>query len=333
MTMNNKITIGQYIPTNSWLHRLDPRVKILSLIVMLVAVFIVPISSQIVHIIMLSSLLVLAILLTISAKVPLSRVLSGIRPVVFLLTFTFVLQIFANNEGDVLREQTMYISLTSVLAIIFIIFFYNFTKKYIKFRIIYFFLMVICIFFVQAILPYVSFTTYDLVITSGGVIRGLFLFIRIITIIFITSLLTFTTMTTDLNYGMEALFKPLTYIKVPVEMMAMMLSLILRYIPTLLFETEKIMKAQASRGLDFSESKLKEKLVQVIALLVPIFVISLNRAEELSDAMEARGYVIGEKRTRVDEYKIKFKDLSVVFASLIVMGLVIYFRIVLWQDI
>lgn len=327
--MNNKITIGQYIPTNSWLHRLDPRVKILALVIMLVTVFIVPISHEIVHISMIISLLVLTIILTLTSKIPLNRILSGIRPIVFLLTFTFVLQIFANNEGSQLADLTMYISLTSILAIILIILFYNFTKKYVKFRIIYFFLMVFSLFAVQAVLPYINFTNYNLVITSGGVIRGLFLFLRIITIIFITSLLTFTTMTTDLNYGMEALFKPLTYIKVPVEMMAMMLSLILRYIPTLLFETEKIMKAQASRGLDFSESKLKDKLVQVIALLVPIFVISLNRAEELSDAMETRGYVIGAKRTRIDEYKIKFKDLSLVLGSLIVLGLVIYFRIVL----
>lgn len=327
--MNNKITIGQYIPTNSWLHRLDPRVKILALIFMLVAVFIIPISHELVHISMIISMLVLTVLLTLTSKVPLNRVLSGIRPIVFLLTFTFVLQVFANNEGNQIADLTMHISLTSILAIIFIVLVYNFTKKYIKFRIVYFFLMVFGIFAVQAVLPYVSITNYNLLVTSGGVIRGLFLFIRIITIIFITSLLTFTTMTTDLNYGMEALFKPLTYIKVPVEMMAMMLSLILRYIPTLLFETEKIMKAQASRGLDFSESKLKDKLVQVIALLVPIFVISLNRAEELSDAMETRGYVIGAKRTRVDEYKIKFKDLSLVFGSLIVLGLVIYFRIVL----
>lgn len=327
--MNNKITIGQYIPTNSWIHRLDPRVKILALIIMLVTVFIVPISHELIYVGMIVGLLLITLAIILSAKIPINRVLSGIRPIVFLLTFTFILQIFANNEGDELADLTMYISLTSILAIIFIIIFYNFTKKYIKFRIIYFFLMVFSIFFVQYLLPYIPITNYNLVITSGGVIRGLFLFLRIITIIFITSLLTFTTMTTDLNYGMEALFKPLTYIKVPVEMMAMMLSLILRYIPTLLFETEKIMKAQASRGLDFSESKLKEKLTQVIALLVPIFVISLNRAEELSDAMEARGYVIGAKRTRVDEYKIKFKDLSLVFGSLIILGIIIYFRITL----
>ena len=329
--MNKRISIGQYIPTNSWLHRLDPKIKILSLIIMLVSVFIIPISGEIVHILMLLGMLVLVIALTASAKVPLLRVLSGVRPVVFLLTFTFVLQVFANNEGNVLNTFDMTLSVTSILAIIAIIIFYNFTKKYIKFRIPYFFLMVFGLFAVQAILKHVPLYDYVLVVTQSGVIRGLFLFLRIITIIFLTSLLTFTTMTTDLNYGMEALFKPLTWIKVPVEMMAMMLSLILRYIPTLLFETDKIMKAQASRGLDFAESKLKDKLVQVIALLVPIFVISINRAEELSDAMEARGYVIGAKRSRVDEYKIMFKDWIILLAALIISAAIIYFRITLWD--
>lgn len=327
--MKNKITIGQYIPSNSWLHRLDPRFKIMMLVTLLVSVFVVPISDEPAHIIMITSLLALSVILTISAKVPLKRVLAGIRPVVFLLTFTFILQVFTNNDGTELASLVMNISVTSILAILLVVLLYNYTKKYIPFRIIYFMLLVFLIFFVQFLLPYIPLTSYNLVITSSGLIRGLFLFLRIITIIFITSLLTFTTMTTDINFGIESLLKPLTYIKVPVEMMAMMLSLILRYIPTLLDETDKIMNAQASRGLDFSESKLKDKLLQVIALLVPIFVISLNRAEELSDAMEARGYVIGVKRTRIDEHKIKISDIVPTVLSVLILALVIYLRVIL----
>ena len=123
-----------------------------------------------------------------------------------------------------------------------------------------------------------------------------------------TSLLTFTTMTTDLNYGIESLLSPLKKIKVPVEVLSMMISLTLRSIPTLLEETEKIMKAQSSRGSDFKESKLKEKVVQIIALLIPVFVISFKRSEELANAMEARGYVLGQKRSRIDTYKLGFVD-------------------------
>lgn len=329
--MKNKITIGQYIPTNSWLHRIDPRLKILALVTLLVSVFIVPISDKAVHIIMISSLLLLSVILTLSSKIPIKRVLSGIRPVVFLLTFTFILQVFTNNDGTLVTSAPleMFISVSSIFAIVLIIIFYNMTKKYMPLRIVYFFIMVISIFLVQYLLPFIPLTSYNLSITTGGLIKGLFLFLRIITIIIITSLLTFTTMTTDINFGIESLLKPLTYVKVPVEMMSMMLSLILRYIPTLLDETEKIMNAQASRGLDFSESKFKDKFVQIIALLVPIFVISLNRAEDLSDAMEARGYVIGAKRTRIDEHKIMVKDAIPALLSLFVLFLVIYFRITL----
>jgi energy-coupling factor transport system permease protein len=147
-------------------------------------------------------------------------------------------------------------------------------------------------------------------------------------VIILTSLLTFTTMTTDLNYGIESLLKPLKVVKVPVDVIAMMLSLTLRYIPTLLGETEKIMKAQASRGVDFKESKFKDKVVQIISLLIPVFVISFKRAEDLGNAMEVRGYVIGAKRTRVDEYSIKFTDVFTIILSLVFLGLIIYSRVI-----
>lgn len=130
-------------------------------------------------------------------------------------------------------------------------------------------------------------------------------------------------MTTDLNFAIEALLRPLKVVKVPVDVMAMMLSLTLRYIPTLLGETEKIMKAQASRGVDFKESKFKEKVVQIISLLIPVFVISFKRAEDLGNAMEVRGYVIGAKRTKVDEYRIGFSDIATLVISLMILALII----------
>ena len=134
-------------------------------------------------------------------------------------------------------------------------------------------------------------------------------------------------MTTDLNYGIEALLKPLKWIKIPVDTFAMMISLTLRYIPTLLGETEKIMKAQASRGVDFKESKLKDKIVQIISLLIPIFVISFKRADDLGNAMEVRGYVIGAKRTKIDFYHIGIKDILTLLLSMMILGLVIYIRV------
>lgn len=324
----NNITLGQYIPGDSWLHRLDPRIKLFSLVVLLVGTFIIPISHHLIPIISMVVIFVGMMLLTASAGIPIKKVINGLRPIVFLLTFTFFIQLFFITEGTLLASFDFYLSLASVLAIVFIIFFYNWTKKYIKFKVIYFLLIVGLIFFVQAVLPYLSFYQYKLDIYDQGLLRAGFIFIRITNVIIMTSLLTFTTMTTDLNYAIESLLKPLKWIKVPVDVIAMMLSLTLRYIPTLLGETEKIMKAQASRGVDFKESKFKDKVVQIISLLIPVFVISFKRAEDLGNAMEVRGYVIGAKRTRIDLYQIGFTDVVSVIVVLLFLATIILMRFI-----
>lgn len=324
----NNITIGQYISGDSWLHKLDPRIKLFSLIILLIATFLVPVSADFIPLISMSSMLVLIIILTISTKIPLRKVLNGLKPIVFLLTFTFVIQLFYVKTGTlVMAPIEMYISVSSIAAIILFLVFYNLTKKYIKFRILYFFIAVFMVFLLQALLPYISITSYTLEVYDQGLLRAGFIFLRITNVIILTSLLTFTTMTTDLNYGIEALLKPLKIVKVPVDMIAMMLSLTLRYIPTLLIETEKIMKAQASRGVDFKESTFKEKISQIISLLIPVFVISFKRSEDLGNAMEVRGYVIGAKRTRIDEYIISFKDILTMILSIIILGIIIYTRV------
>ena len=322
----NNITIGQYIPGNSWLHKLDPRIKLLSLVILLVGIFIIPISADIIPILTMGGIFVAVMILTSTSGVPLRKVINGLRPIVFLLTFTFFIQLFYVNTGTLLGSYEMYISLTSVLAIILFIFFYNWSKKYVKTRILYFFFAVFIIFAIQHFLPYISLTSYTLNIYDEGLIRAGFIFIRITNVIILTSLLTFTTMTTDLNFGIESLLKPLKIIKVPVDVIAMMLSLTLRYIPTLLGETEKIMKAQASRGVDFKESKFKDKVIQIISLLIPVFVISFKRAEDLGNAMEVRGYVIGAKRTKIDQYRIGFADIfSLIMVAVFLAG-IIYMR-------
>jgi energy-coupling factor transport system permease protein len=324
----NNITIGQYIPGDSWLHKLDPRIKLFSLVLMLVATFLIPVSSNIIPLISMISILVVIIALTISTKIPIRKVLNGLKPIVFLLTFTFVIQLFYVKSGNLVFDPIeMYISLSSITGIIVFILFYNFTKKYVKFRILYFFFAVFMIFALQALLPYILLTSYTFEVYDQGLLRAGFIFLRITNVIILTSLLTFTTMTTDLNYGIESLLKPLKIIKVPVDMIAMMLSLTLRYIPTLLIETEKIMKAQASRGVDFKESTFKEKISQIISLLIPVFVISFKRSEDLGNAMEVRGYVIGQKRTRVDEYIVSFKDIFTLLMALLILAAIIYTRV------
>lgn len=325
----NNITIGQYIPGNSWLHRLDPRIKLLSLIVMLVAIFIIPISIEVGAITAMLSMFAVVFLLTMSSGVPVRKVINGLRPIVFLLTFTFLIQLFYVRTGNlVLPPIDMYISVSSIAAIILWFFVYQWTKKFIKTRILYFFFAVAMVFVLQALLPYVTLTAYQFEIYDEGLIRAGFIFVRITNVIIFTSLLTFTTMTTDLNYGIEALLRPFKRIGVPVDVIAMMLSLTLRYIPTLLGETEKIMKAQASRGVDFKESKLKEKIVQIISLLIPVFVISFKRAEDLGNAMEVRGYIIGAPRTKIDQYHVGFVDILSLMVSFAALGIIIYFRVI-----
>lgn len=326
--MNNKINIGQYIPTNSFLHRLDPRIKIISLVVLLVSLFSVPIKVETKSLILMGSLLIISIFLNSLAKIPVKRLFLGLRPLLFLLTFTFLIQLFTINTGVSIFDEPikMYLSIYTIPLIIVTLVIYNVFKKYLPFKTVFFFITVFLIFYIQSVITKGFGTSYNFNPTYDGLIRGVFLFVRIMTTVILTSLLTFTTMTTDLNFGFEKVMSPLKIIKVPVEVFAMMLSLILRYIPTLLFEADKIMKAQASRGLDFKESKLREKVTQIIALLIPIFLISITRAEELSDAMESRGYIIGAKRSRIDEYKLEFEDFFALTISLIVITSVFLVR-------
>lgn len=323
----NNITIGQYIPGHSWLHRLDPRIKMFSLIILLVGTFLIPISSELLHIGIMTLILVFIMLLTMTADVPIKKVINGLKPIVFLLTFTFFIQLFFVTGGKILVSFDFFISLTSIIAIILLLFIYHTTKAYIRFRVLYFLLFVFLVFAAQYFLPYISLFNYTLDVYEEGLLRALFIFIRITNIIIMTSLLTFTTMTTDLNYAIESLLKPLKWIKVPVDVIAMMLSLTLRYIPTLLGETEKIMKAQASRGVDFKESKFKDKVIQIISLLIPVFVISFKRAEDLGNAMEVRGYIIGAKRTKIDEYHIGMSDIISVLVVLLFLAAIILMRV------
>ena len=323
----NNMTIGQYIPGQSWLHKLDPRVKMLSLILLLVSIFLIPIQGSRIDLIILGSYFIGTMLLVISSGIPLLKVLQGLRPILFLLTFTVLIQILLiqpTQRVPLSDTYTFYLSLTSITAIILWIVFYQVTKKWIKFKVLYFLLSVIVVFALQYALPFGSFFQYDVTLYEETVFRALFIFFRIVIIIMLTSLLTFTTMTTDINDGLEGILFPLKWIKVPVDVLTMMVSLTLRYIPTLLIETDKIMKAQASRGVDFKEASLKDKITQVISLLIPVFVISFKRAEDLANAMEVRGYVIGQKRTKIDVLKIKTSDYLAFFGVISIVSFTVY---------
>lgn len=163
-------------------------------------------------------------------------------------------------------------------------------------------------------------------ITEFGVINGLFIFCRFVLIIFMSTLLTLTTPPLDLSDAIEYLLRPLKAVRFPVHEISLMLSIALRFVPTLMDETEKIMNAQRARGVDFGEGNLIQKMKAVVPLLIPLFVSSFNRAEDLATAMEARGYQGGEGRTKYRVLEWHLKDSFVMMAFIVLTVLLVLLR-------
>ena len=200
------------------------------------------------------------------------------------------------------------------------------TLRDVKFRILLFLIILILGFYVQTLNDATpSIFVYTISIHEEAFISALKVLLRIIILISLSALLTLSTKPTDLNSGIEGIFAPLKFMKAQISIFAMMISIALRSIPTLINESQRILKAQASRGVDFNEGKLKDKVNQIISLLVPMFVISYKKAEDLAYAMEARGYIPGKERTKLEVLKYKLSDYLVyvflfIFISLIVAG-------------
>ena len=254
------------------------------------------------------------------------KVLSGLRGIVFLLLFTFMVQIiYTKGDSLPLYSFNMSFGLWQMLVIIGLLSLYIFTKKYIPLKLIYLLLILTAGFLILWEFPFEKFywnfnltwVRWTFNVYQAGLERAGFIFIRIILMILITSLLTLSTMTTDINNALSWILTPLKVIKIPVDTFSMLISLTLRFIPTLITEANKIMAAQASRGLDFNNSKITKKVKQIIALLIPLFVISFKTADDLSNAMVTRGYVIGAKRTKIDDLQFGARDL---IAGLVVVG-------------
>ncbi|SFE40420.1 energy-coupling factor transport system permease protein [Lentibacillus persicus] len=249
--MNNMLIIGQYVPGNSLVHRLDPRTK---MTVIFFFVFIVFLANTVISY---SVLTAFALASMITTRIPIRFILKGLTPVWFLIGFTFILHLIVTNQGTVLVD-------------IF------------------------------------GFSIY-----SGAIIQGFAISMRFFLLILVTSLLTLTTTPIEITDGIEDMLHPLKKIRFPVHELALMMSISLRFIPTLMQETEKISRAQASRGVDFRTGPLKERMKAVVPLLVPLFVSAFKRAEELAMAMEARGYQGGEGRTKLRELKLEKRDLLI----------------------
>ncbi|MBS3990800.1 MAG: energy-coupling factor transporter transmembrane protein EcfT [Erysipelothrix sp.] len=264
----SNIALGRYIPTNSWIHRLDPRMKIINMLFLMVAVFL---PARFYGYGILS---VVAVSLVLVSKLKFGFILKSLKPVLLMLIFLLVINIFVIRTG------------------------------------------------------YVVINIFGLLVFSDALFQTAYIVIRLLLMIMITTLLTATTKPLDLTLGIEDLLAPFKRFKVPAHEIAMMISIALRFIPTLIEESQRIMKAQASRGVDLTEGKINEKIVAILSLIVPLFVSSFQRAEELADAMEARGYSPTAKRTRYKQLQVTLKDwvsLFLVSCVLIAIGTLAWF--------
>ncbi|MEC2073918.1 energy-coupling factor transporter transmembrane component T family protein [Alkalihalophilus marmarensis] len=256
--MFQNVIIGQYVQGNSFLHKLDPRSKLISVFILLIIIFFADNWFS-------SLLLVgLTVMLMAISKVPLLFLYRGLRPILWLVLFTLILHILLTKEGPVLM------------------------------------------------------TLGPIAIHEGGVMNGLFIATRLLTLVMLTSLITLTTSPIDLTDGLESLFTPLKKVGLPAHELALMMSIALRFIPTFMQETEKILKAQMARGVDFSSGPISKRIKALLPLLVPLFISAFKRAEDLALAMEARGYRGGEGRTKLRLLMWNGKDSFVVVSAVLI---------------
>lgn len=241
--MLNNIMIGQYFPGDSFLHRMDARVKILLLLILLIEVFVF--TSAPVYLLMTG----ITFLLIMISKVPLRMVLRSLKPLWWIILFTFVLHLFSHPGREIYR-------------------------------------------------------IWQFVITQEGVEQGALISVRLMLLIVLSTLLTFTTSPLKLTDALESLLSPFKRLGLPAHELAMMMTIALRFIPTLISETDKIMKAQQSRGADFVTGSIMSRLKNMVPILVPLFLSAFRRADDLALAMEARCYRGGEGRTRMKEMKL-----------------------------
>lgn len=260
--MIRDITLGQYFPGDSWVHRLDPRIKIIATLLFLIELFIVDnfIGFGI-------AAVCLGVVIAVSG-VPVGYILRGLRPILMILIFTFALNIFMVN-GRVLWQW--------------------------KF----------------------------LHITAEGLELAVFMAIRLILLLMGSSMLTLCTRPLALTDGIERLLSPFKKIGLPAHDIAMMMTIALRFIPTLLEEADKIMKAQQARGADFESGNIIRRAKSLIPILVPLFVSAFRIAQDLALAMEARCYRGGENRTRMNGMKFAKRDYAAIVMMVAFMAVII----------
>ena len=316
----NNIVFGQYLFRNSVVHKMDSRSKLAILFILMIGVFLIPMNNFI--------LLLVAGLIPIIAvafsKISVFKYLKSLKQIAFIMIFSFVIQLLTTKTGTILYTFPINLTLINIAIGIILLILYFVVRKYLPFK------MLILILLLTGIIYILRYPIYGNILTStkwdiydSGLITGSFLVLRVFVIIIASTTLTLTTKPTDLTNAIEWYLKPLEALKIKTSIFAMMISIALRFIPTLFNETNKILKAQASRGVDFNEGKFTEQVKQIVSLLIPMFVISIKRAEDLADAMEARGYIPGEKRTKLVEMKFRLLDYISTFVVIILFTLLI----------
>jgi energy-coupling factor transport system permease protein len=263
--MLKDITLGQYFPGETIVHRLDPRTKIILVVVYIVALFLAK------NYVTYGLMAIVLITCTAVAKVRPKAMLRGLKPLIIIIIFTAVLNMFY-TQGEVLVEFWIF----------------RITKEGIK--------------------------------TAG------FMVLRIILLVTGTFLLTYTTSPIDLTDGLERLLGPLKKIKVPVHELSMMMSIALRFIPTLIEETDKIMSAQKARGAAFDNGNIVKRAKAMLPILVPLFISAFRRADELAVAMESRCYHGDEGRTKMKQLRFKYFDGVAFGAGAVLLGVMITLR-------
>ncbi|MBQ2891566.1 MAG: energy-coupling factor transporter transmembrane protein EcfT [Bacilli bacterium] len=319
----NKMAFGQFYNSNSLIHKIDSRIKIIFTILFMISIFLVPTNNFI----LMGSLFVFTFFIVLLTKVPLNKYLKSLKQIVFLLVFAFSFQMFFRNEGTVIFSYNLNFTWINITISIILLILYILFNKYLPLKLLILVLLAILIIYILGIPMNANVINNNPVVIriyKEGIISGSFIILRVLTLIIFTTILTLTTKPTDLNNGIESLLSPLELLHIKTSIFAMMISIALRFIPTLFLEADKILKAQASRGVDFNEGSLREKIKQIISLLVPMFIVSFKRADELAVAMEARGYVPGEKRTKINLMKLKFSDiLWLILFIIVLVGLII----------
>lgn len=264
--MLEKMIFGRFIPGDSFIHRLDARAKLIFVFLFIAIVFIA--NNWITY----GILLLFTLFIIQLSKIRLYFLINGLKPVVILIIFTFLLHLIFTREGAIIFEW-----------------------KFIK-------------------------------IYEEGLRQGIFISIRFFVLVILTSILTLTTTPISITDALETLLNPLKKWKLPVHELALMMSISLRFIPTLMDETDKIMKAQMARGSDMTTGSMKERMNAIVPLLIPLFVSAFKRAEDLATAMEVRGYKGGEGRTRYRKLEWATRDTIIIFALVVLAAVLVYFR-------